>query len=206
MKWSSDRTEYTVMDGVYPPAEDTFLLVDTVAGLDRCDLFVEVGCGAGLVTMAGATIARQVIATDISVLAIRNTRHNLREHGLDRHCHLVQCDLLEAFRRPICASVIVFNPPYLPDDEERSTLDHALVGGSTGPETAVRFVRRCAQHLAPGGEAYIVVSSLGGQAAVISAMKEAGLLVDVVATEHLFFEKISILRGRHVGAATETVL
>ncbi|MFX1602397.1 MAG: 50S ribosomal protein L11 methyltransferase [Promethearchaeota archaeon] len=78
---------------VYPPSEDTYLLLGAIE-LGPRDSFLEVGCGSGLLSVAAAKTARRVVATDISLEAVRNTQENLIRNSLDHRCSVIQSDLL----------------------------------------------------------------------------------------------------------------
>ncbi len=186
--------DIVVNPGVYPPSEDTYLLLDAIVLLPS-DTFLEVGCGAGLITLTAAMIAKLVIGTDSSTEAVRNAMQNARRNGLEHGCNIIQSDLLSAVNTSARFSVIVFNPPYLPDDGLRTDIDHAILGGADGTELTVRFVEQAARHLTRAGVLYAVASSLANIEQVKSVMKRCGLTVRSVARKALFFEEIQVLKG-----------
>ncbi len=183
-----------VDSGVYPPSEDTYLLLDAIK-LKGSDSFLEVGCGTGIISVAAARRVKQAIAVDISLDAVRNTLKNLERDSLAHHCEVLQSDLLTALSSRAKFSVIAFNPPYLQRDEDTTQLDHALVGGETGTELTERFLIQACEHLESKGSIYIVVSTLGSIDKITGMMKEIGLFVEKLASRSLFFESIQILRG-----------
>jgi release factor glutamine methyltransferase len=190
-----DKTvDITVNPGVYPPSEDTYLLLKAIA-LGPRDSFLEVGCGAGLITLNAAKVTRQVIGSDISSAAVRNTSQNAKRNGLEGACSIVQSDLLSSIHPSARFSALAFNPPYLPDDGNATDLDHALVGGTIGAELALRFVDQAARHALPSGSIYVIVSSLGDVKQVRNAMEGHGMTVRDNFRQHLFFEEIQVLRG-----------
>ncbi|MFX1416302.1 MAG: 50S ribosomal protein L11 methyltransferase, partial [Promethearchaeota archaeon] len=91
----SNGIELVTDSEVYPPSEDTYLLLDAIE-LGPSDTFLEIGCGSGLLSVAAARIAQKVVATDISLRAIRNTKENLIRNALDHRCSVIQSDLLSA--------------------------------------------------------------------------------------------------------------
>ena len=189
-----DRQNFTVFPDVYPPSGDTYLLMDSI-DVTPDDDFLEVGCGAGLVTLKGAESARSVVSVDISLDAVRNTRENLRRRGLDMKCEVFQTDLLTPFNSSSMFSIVVFNPPYLPEDDMSTGLDYALIGGETGAEVTQRFIPQAVNHLIEGGRLYVVVSTLADRDAIQRTMEEYGLDVEMVSEQQMFFEKIQVLRG-----------
>ncbi len=180
-------------DDVYPPSEDTFLLLEAIH-LDPDDTFLEVGCGSGYISIVASMIAKRVVAIDIDIVATRATHNNAQKNGAV-NINVVQGDLLTAISPAAKFSVIAFNPPYLPRDDESSTLDHALVGGINGIEVTERFIEQASLHLAPSGSIYVVASSLADVDAVVKMMQERGLNTEIVATRKFFYEEIVIVRG-----------
>ncbi|MFX0045922.1 MAG: HemK2/MTQ2 family protein methyltransferase [Candidatus Hermodarchaeota archaeon] len=179
---------------VYPPSEDTYLLLGAIE-LGPRDSFLEVGCGSGLLSVAAAKTARRVVATDISLEAVRNTQENLIRNSLDHRCSVIQSDLLCAIDPHSKFSVIAFNPPYLPKDEHTTDMDRALVGGVVGVEMTERFLHEAPAYLQSRGSVYVVASSLADVERVEAAMLKNGLRVERPATKRLFFETLQVLRG-----------
>jgi len=194
MTVENKKHNITVFSSVYPPSEDTYLLLDTVE-IRPDDAFLEVGCGAGLITLAAAKKTRSVVSVDVSLEAVRNTLENLKRNDLYNTCHVIESDLLSAIAPSVKFSLIIFNPPYLPQDDECTDLDHALIGGQAGTELTQRFVRQAVGHLVSKGRLFVVVSNLADIDSIQQTMNECGLVVDVVSEKSLFFEKIQVLKG-----------
>lgn len=186
--------DFIVFPDVYPPSGDTYLLLDSIQ-VTSDDEFLEVGCGAGLVTLKGAELAHRAVAVDVSLEAVRNTNENLRRHGLEKNCAILQSNLLDAFDMKQKFTLIVFNPPYLPADEMSTSLDHALIGGEMGSEVTQRFIPQAVAHLTAGGRVFVVVSTLSDHDSIRKTMVDCGLHVETVSEEPLFFEKIQVLKG-----------
>ncbi len=197
--------DFVVDSEVYPPSDDTYLLLDAIEVNDD-DIFMEVGCGSGIITLAAAQACQEVFATDVSLNAVRNTMQNLRRNSLSSRCSVVQTDILSSFRPRAHFSVIVFNPPYLPQDDISTGMDHAFVGGPSGVETTERFIREGINHLHENGRLYVIASSLADMDRIKSTMKTCSLITRVVASSSFFFETLSVLEGTHVKDRTETVL
>ncbi|MFW9964375.1 MAG: HemK2/MTQ2 family protein methyltransferase [Candidatus Sifarchaeia archaeon] len=187
--------DITVFPGVYPPSEDTYLLLDSLE-IRSDDAFLEIGCGAGLITMVAAMKTHDVVSIDSSLEAVRNTIQNLKTKDLHKNCQVIESDLLSALAPSSKFSLIVFNPPYLPQDDEHTNLDHALIGGRRGSELTQRFIRQAAEHLTAGGRVFLVVSTIGDIDSIRKTMTECGFEIEIVAEAPLFFEKIQVLKGR----------
>lgn len=177
-------------DEVYPPAEDTYLLLR--AALNEAlpkDLVLEVGCGCGIISEEISSRVQRLIATDINPHALRATR--FRANSVD----LVRTDLFQGIGERF--DLVLFNPPYLPfRPEERSGnwVDRALDGGESGRETLNRFLYELEEHLQPGGRALLLISSLTGLHEVIETASSLGLLAKPVLCQRCFFEQLYVLR------------
>ena len=200
----SESFKLDVNDGVYPPAADTYLLLDAIA-IDSSDIVLDVGCGAGLATLVAASKAQRVVSVDISHQAVRNTIQNLRNNGLGQNVSIVQSDLFSGLSDSGKFSMIMFNPPYLPADEMSTDMDHALIGGEDGSELTEIFVNQASSFLVQGGRLYVVVSTLENVDAIIKTFNENNFQVEQVNETSLFFEKIQVLKGVFKGHK-ETVL
>jgi release factor glutamine methyltransferase len=191
---NTDGIDFVVNPGVYPPSDDTYLLVDSIL-LSKNDSFLEVGCGAGLMTVAAARLVETVVATDISLKAVRNTMENLGRNKRTHQANVFQGDLLTAVHPRSCFAVIAFNPPYLPQDESSSSLDQATIGGLEGIELSEYFLTQAVNHLNPDGRVYLVCSTLANVAKIQSIMETLGLSVKIVSSKKLFFEELHVLEG-----------
>ncbi len=174
--------------------------------LKPSDSFLEIGCGTGYIALNAAKAGTTVVASDVSIDAVVNTKQNCERNALSAVCTVVQSDLLHAFRPASHFSVIVFNPPYLPASDETSSVDSSVVGGDTGAELTERFVRQAAGHLVRSGHMYVVTSSVAQPERIMQTMRDCSLKVEPVVETHIFFETISVLRGTPEKRPKETVL
>lgn len=119
---------------------------------------VEGGTGSGCmaVTLACELPACQVVATDVSYLALTVARSNAQAHGVERRVFFVQGRWNEPLR--VRADVCVSNPPYIPSDEvnrlprdvqhePRASLD----GGADGTRDLLQLLREGPERLVAGG-------------------------------------------------------
>ena len=200
----SEQFKIEVLDGVYPPAADTYLLLDAIT-IESTDIVLDVGCGVGLATLVAASTAQRVISLDVSHLAVKNTIQNLRRNGLGSNVSVIQSDLFRGLSNSVKFSMIMFNPPYLPADEMTTEMDHALIGGEDGSELTEHFVREASTFLQKNGRLYVVISTLENIDAISKAFHDSGFQIEQVNETSLFFEKIQVLKGILKGHK-ETVL
>ncbi|WP_253736695.1 HemK2/MTQ2 family protein methyltransferase [Halohasta salina] len=177
---------------VYQPAEDSGLLAEAaVDSLSAPEVVLEVGTGSGWVAeQVHAATGARVVGSDLNPHACRQAR--------DRGVEAVRADLLGPFADGAFDAVL-FNPPYLPtdpDNEWDDWMEHALSGGEDGRRLIGPFLQDVGRVLAPGGEVYLLVSSLTGYDIVVDLAERAGFSVDEVRQESYPFEVLSILRLR----------
>jgi HemK-related putative methylase len=120
---------------------------------------LEIGCGSGVAALAAARSGTRTVGTDRNPHALRRLADIARRERLP--LYLVRGDLAQGVRR---FDRILANPPYLPTDERERDSDYwtnlALDGGLDGCAVTERILEQLPDHLAPGGAAYLLVSSL----------------------------------------------
>jgi len=179
---------------VYEPAEDTELLVRSLR-LHEGDRVLEIGTGTGVVAIHCARLGCRVTATDIQASAVDLARENAATNAVE--LELLHGDMFAPVKGVY--DVVILNPPYLPtapEDLTHSPLDGALDGGLDGTAVALRFVDGLPRHLARGGHAYMVVSSLQDLGRIRHAVHDRGFAARIVGTERFDLEAISVLEIR----------
>ncbi len=170
---------------VYSPSDDSFLLLK-VTEVKPGERLLEMGCGSGLISLHAAKAGAEVTAVDINPFAVECTRRNASRNNL--RVKTIESNLFERVEGDF--DVIVFNPPYLPE-ETRSTswIEKSWSGGEEGSEVAVQFLDVAWKHLLPGGRVYIILSSIGG---FTTALKSAKPWYDseILEEKRMFFESI----------------
>ena len=114
---------------------------------------LDVGTGTGVLALVLARAGAQVLATDLDPRAVACARENADRLGLAARVEVVEADLFPA----AVADVVVSNPPWVPA-EAHGPLDRAVY--DPGGAFLERLVVGLPAHLAPGGEAWIVLSDL----------------------------------------------
>lgn len=130
---------------------DTYRFTDAIArhltGDAHIGRAVDIGCGAGpgAVVVALAQPQAEVIAVDINERALRFTAVNAAHAGMG-HIQACRSDLLSGVDGHF--DLIVANPPYLLDSQQR-TYRHG--GGSHGEGLSLAIAALANERLAPGG-------------------------------------------------------
>lgn len=200
MEWDGPGGRYFIAlhADVYRPSDDTFLLAQAVHAevAGRRGLhFLEVGCGAGLVSMVAARAGCVVTCTDANPQAVALAAHNAKQNGLS--VHAVETDLLAGLRGPF--DLVAFNPPYLPTDpDERlpGVINLAFDGGRDGNETVLRFAAQLGALPRRPACVLVVHSSLSDPGPLRKVMSAFGYANDVVAEQGLDFERLTVQRFR----------
>jgi release factor glutamine methyltransferase len=157
-------------DPIYPPREDTLLLLP-FAEISLPGRLLEIGCGNGTLSLAAARRGTRVVATDLNPYALRRLRDvATREHlPLDPVRTGLACGL-GRFER------ILANPPYLPTTPRSRDADRwhnlATDGGPDGCAITARILRTLPDHLTDSGAAYVLVSSVQSAAVLRALGKE----------------------------------
>lgn len=183
--------EIVAHEGVYPPSEDTFLLMDALKGVEA-GTALEVCCGTGAVGLSAARRVQTIVEVDIRPLAAANARLNFSRNGLAGKALFIAGDLFSCVRGRF--DLVVMNPPYLPDGEG-DPRDPAWSGGPMGRATIDRFIEGLGGVLATGGRAFFLQSSLNGEGESLRRLMEAGLEGKVVLRRSFQFEELVVIEA-----------
>lgn len=163
--------------GVFSPVRGEYVGLVAEAPLPSQALAFDIGTGTGVLAavLAKRGVAR-VVATDQDPRALACARDNLQRLGLSRQVEVLQTDLFPAGRAPL----IVCNPPWVPA-RPSSPLEHAIYD----PDSRMLrgFLAGLAEHLAPRGEGWLILSDLAehlglrSRAELLAAIDAAGLTV-----------------------------
>jgi len=198
----------TQCDNVYKPAEDTFLLLDTIKHLTKSgDLsfsgqtVLELGTGTGLVSLWIATKAstrpEHMVITDISPPAAHCARENVILNSV-KQIVILCSDLFSAFVKSVKFDIIIFNPPYVPSNNEFSSKprdweNRTWNGGVQGREIIDQFLLSFADYLSNTGKAFLIHSSLNKLTKTIEITKAQGFALEIVGKTKLAWETLLVL-------------
>lgn len=167
--------------GVFSPVRGEYIDLVATAPLlaTRADRLVafDIGTGSGVLAAVLATRGvDEVVATDTDLRALACAQDNLSRLVPNVPVKLLQADLFP----PGQASLIVCNPPWLPA-RPGSSLEAAVY--DEGGRMLAGFLHGLAEHLAPGGEGWLVLSDLAEhlglrtREALLAAIAAGGLRV-----------------------------
>ncbi|HYO02187.1 MAG TPA: HemK2/MTQ2 family protein methyltransferase [Mycobacterium sp.] len=189
--------------GVYPPQEDSALLIDALRATGRApgSRVADLCSGSGVVALAAATQgAAPVAAFELSSRAVTCARANASAAGQSVRVHRGSWSRALEFE-PF--DIVTCNPPYVPFDEEA---DDAPIPAAAGPETAWNAGRdgrrildplceRASDMLADGGTIRIVHSEFADVHRTVDGLQASGLRARVVAERWIPFGPVMTARA-----------
>lgn len=179
-----------VCQGVYPPSEDTFLLLDEV-GRRRASIVLEVGSGTGLIALKQASLGAYVVALDIDSRAAKCTKLNSQKNQLRCFMDVVLGDLTSPFRNN-CFDLIAFNPPYLPVEDG----DRRWAGGPNGKSLSNKFIEEAPLKVKEGGPILLIQSTLSGVDDSVAKLNNKGLKTRVLQKLRTgLFEELALIEA-----------
>jgi len=184
-----------VWNGVYPPSDDTFLVLDNVK-LNGKEFVLDIGTGTGILAIKYALDGCYVIGVDISKKAVRNALLNAKINNVLERVQFVCADTILSFRHRCEFDVIVMNPPYLPSTGNPGIDEPLWNGGPNGISLTLRVIKNIDELLAENGRLYFIASSLSKYDTLISNLTSMGFKVSVIAKKRFWFEELFLVEAR----------
>lgn len=176
------------MSNIYVPEEDSFLMVSAlqnripeILSKNKNLKIFEIGCGSGFILEKLFQLGikkENIFSADINPSAVKKCK----ELGFNS----VFSDLFEKIKGKY--DIIIFNPPYLPEDEkEPMDSRRETTGGKKGGEIINKFLIQAKKYLSKQGRIFLLISSLTKGIDFLDYKKS------IVAEKKIFFEKLSVL-------------
>jgi|SRR3989339_503231 len=169
---------------IYTPKEDSFLMEEQVKRFAKGKTVLDVGSGSGIQALAAKKSgAKSVIASDINPEVIKH----LKGLGLNA----VESDLFENIKGKF--DLIIFNPPYLPEDEREDKESRlTTTGGKSGDEVLLKFLKEVKLHLTPGGFVMILLSSLTPRTRILKVLEKNMMKREIISFKKIFMETLEV--------------
>ena len=189
---------FFVDENVYEPAEDSFLLAENMK-ITKEDIVLDMGTGCGILAILAAQKTKKVMAFDINPYAIDCATKNAEINCINEKIEFRIGDLFQPTRLSEKFSVILFNSPYLPSeqDEEKSWIGKAWAGGLNGRKVIDRFIINSPKVLTENGKILLIQSSLSDIDKTLEMFSEKKLLARVIAKVKVPFEDIVLVEAKH---------
>lgn len=151
---------------------------------------LDMGTGSGVCALTAARRARRVVAVDLSPAAVRCARINVLLNRLEERVDVREGDLFA----PLAGErfdLVLFNPPFLVGAPK----DHRDAAWRS-EDAAHRFSAGLGEHLAPSGEALVLLSSFGDACALFETeLRAHGFDLEVFARRRYVNETVTIVRA-----------
>ena len=218
----SDPIIQYINNSVYPPSDDTYLIIDYFKKNISENFFdglpittirkvLDMGTGTGVIALFFQEIKNflskftaKIFASDISDAAIRCATINERINNYKDSLTFIKSDLFRNFPPNLQHSfdIIVFNPPYLPSINYkesnliRKSSDSNWDGGERGFELFLEFIKRVKNFLNSEQKYYIyyISSSSTDLNQLNDELEIRGFQNRVLNKKHFFFEDIILNR------------
>ncbi|MCX6710164.1 MAG: methyltransferase [Candidatus Woesearchaeota archaeon] len=177
---------------VYEPREDSCLIRKHIRKLSK-GAVLDMGTGSGILALEASKSKRagKVYAVDLNRKAIAFALKNSKGKRIE----FLYSDLFSCFKKKkILFDLIIFNPPYLPEDENEQDdlLKKALCGGKKGFETIERFMVEAGDYLKNSGKILLLFSSLTGKEKVEEIISDNLFVFRKIDEQSFDFESIFV--------------
>ena len=181
---------------IYQPQEDSYLLSHVLKkelknksknkkiNKNKDLKVLDIGSGSGIQTQTLISLGiapENITLTDINSDSIKPLKKNFKKSKI------IKSNLFEKINKKEKFDVIVFNPPYLPEDKnEPKDSRISTTGGKKGSEIINKFLKQSITHLKKHGIIFLLTSSLTKQINWQDWRKR------VIAKKSLFFEELFV--------------
>jgi len=198
-KFFFDNHVFYVLENVYEPAEDTFLLAENLR-VNKNDFVLDVGTGCGILGILAAKKGRSVIAVDTNPYAVCCAKMNAELNGVERKMSILRGDLFQPINEGEKFDVILFNAPYLPSEkgEQKTWIGRAWAGGLGGRELIDRFLLEVSRYLEMDGRFLLVQSTLSDVDRTMQTLEKVGLQAKIIAKEKVAFETLVVIEAKRL--------
>ena len=179
------------MSEIYEPSEDSYLMsltlekeIPKLLYKNNKLKFLEIGSGSGINLQKAKFLGiteKNIFSIDINSEAVEYCKK------LGFNC--VKSNLFERVSGEY--DLIIFNPPYLPEDKsglESKESKIATTGGKKGNEIIIKFLKQAKSYLNKQGKIFVLTSSLTPK---IDFLK-LGYKSKIIQEKKLFYEKLFI--------------
>ncbi len=151
--------------GVFSPVRGEYLDLVAKAPLPNLELAFDIGTGSGVIAAILAKRGiKKIIATDQDDRALACAKENLTKLNLLSQVDLIKTNLFPDGQ----AALIVCNPPWIPA-RPNAAIEYAVY--DQGSQMLRGFLMGLSKHLAPNGEAWLIMSDLAEHLGLRSAQE-----------------------------------
>lgn len=179
--------------GIYEPAEDSFLLSDSVkeyleSSANKQIRILDMGTGSGIQAKICKNLGfKNILAVDINQQAVKELKK--------QKIKAIYSNLFSKINKKDKFDLIIFNPPYLPEDKaEPKDSIVETTAGKQGYELIIQFLKQAKSHLKKNGRILLLFSSLSKPDVIKKQTKALGYSLKQVNKKKLFFEELYVYK------------
>jgi len=160
----------------------------------RGKTLLEVGCGSGILSLIAARGGASVTSVDINPKAVEAARLNAAANGLAGKMTVLRSNLFEALRPDERFDLIVWNPPFYPE-EPADDASRAWMGGGAH-RVIEQFAESAGSYLRERGAIVLVLSSDVDIGRILSFFTSNRSTSALASSRRFLFETLSIYEFR----------
>ena len=172
---------------IYEPAEDSFLLQESLKKYlkdkSKSLKILDLGSGSGIQALTCKEGGfKNILISDINQEVIN--------HIKSLNFKTKKSNLFSNIKGKF--DLIIFNPPYLPEDKREPKPTINTTAGKEGYEIIIRFLIQATRHLTKGSSILLLFSSLSQPKIILKKAKTLGYNYSLLNKKKLFFEELYV--------------
>jgi len=193
---------------IYQPSEDSFLLQETLkkylnklgrvassnkrrihlrnlGSLDTGLNILDLGSGSGIQALTCKDLGfKNILTSDINKESIK--------HLKSLKLRAIESNLFSKIKKSEKFDLIIFNPPYLPEDKREPKPTTNTTAGKKGYEIIIKFLKQATNHLIKNSSILLLFSSLSQPKVILKQAKILGYYYNLLNKKKLFFEELYV--------------
>lgn len=173
---------------MYSPAEDSFFISEILSNYlqnqNKKIKILDMGSGSGVVSSCCLELGfKNITACDIGKEEIKYLNNKFK-----KQIKVIKSNLFSNIKSKF--DLIVFNPPYLPEDKHDKKKD--TTAGKKGNEIILKFLAEARNFLNKSGRIILLFSSFSQPEEILEKARELRYNYQLLEEKNLFFEKLFI--------------
>lgn len=170
--------------------EDSFFLSEQLKKhLEKQDKnikILDIGAGTGIQAETCLNLGfNNITAVDIGKEEIKYLKNKF-----NNKIKIIESDLFDNIKKTEKFNLMVFNPPYLP--ENKFDCEKDTTAGKQGHELILRFVKQAKNHLEKDGKILLLFSSFSNPKKILEESIKSGYKHKLIAKKQMFFEELLV--------------
>jgi release factor glutamine methyltransferase len=185
--------KYIVLPGVFSPKYfGSTQIFSACIPFQRGEKFLEIGCGTGITSVEAALSGVQnVVAVDISEVAVENARLNAQRFSVDSVVDARQGDIFSSIRDFEKFNSIYWNLPfiYVDSDFELQSKEEVCLF-DPGYKITEKFLEESHNYLLPNGRLFIGFGNFGDESLLSNLCSKTGWILREIVREESYEDAI----------------